>query len=240
MTATAARCGTPLSEAASRGFGNNTNKKQLNKDMKTKRRTTTDRLGAYLTATLGIGCLAGNSEAAIQIIDITPFAGPNGGVSSGSSSTFNFAGVTNGLQIYNNDAVWHQWGLDGDYGVYFAVNGFYHGYIRKFASGATIDGDAQFSGTVAYTAFRFGPEPAALDFGSNSFVGFKANGNFGWLKVTWDSSTDTFEIWSGAYETSGAPILAGDLGAIPEPVSMLSTMGMLASGLLIRRRKLAA
>jgi hypothetical protein len=61
--------------------------------------------------------------------------------------------------------------------------------------------------------------------------------------VTWDSSTDTFEILSGAYEDQvGVAINAGDTGvsAIPEPVSMLSTMGMLASGLLIRRRKLAA
>jgi hypothetical protein len=238
MTATAARCGTPLSEAASRGFGNNTNKKQLNKDMKTKRRTTTDRLGAYLTATLGIGCLAGNSEAAIQIIDITPFAGPNGGVSSGSSSTFNFAGVTNGLQIYNGK--YSLWGFDGVDNVYFAVNSiFINADIRKFSSGATIDSAARFNDLPDYTVFKL-TSTEAPDFGSNSFVGFKANGNFGWLKVTWDSSTDTFEIWSGAYETSGAPILAGDLGAIPEPVSMLSTMGMLASGLLIRRRKQVA
>ena len=60
--------------------------------------------------------------------------------------------------------------------------------------------------------------------------------------MTWNG-TDTFEIISGAFEDqAGVAINAGDTGvsAIPEPMSMLSTMGMLASGLLIRRRKLAA
>jgi hypothetical protein len=42
-------------------------------------------------------------------------------------------------------------------------------------------------------------------------------------------------------DTPGASIAAGDgLTAVPEPASVLSTMGLLASGLMLRRRKLAA
>ena len=208
--------------------------------MKTKRITQSNRLGAYLTATVGIGCLAGNADAASHIIDIdiSAFTGTNGGVSSDSSSRFDFAGVTNGLQIYN--AYNSYWGLDGDYGVRFAVNSSSFAAIRNFASGATIDGAATFSGLVDFTMFSY-DGTAALDFGPNSFVGFVANGNYGWLEVTWDSGTDTFEILDGAYDDTGAPILAGaGASAVPEPASLLSTMGLLASGLLIRRRKLAA
>ena len=74
-------------------------------------------------------------------------------------------------------------------------------------------------------------------------MGFKtAHGQYGWLEVTWDRGKDEFEIISGAYESEvGVAILAGQgASAIPEPASVLSTMGMLASGLLIRRRKQVA
>jgi hypothetical protein len=209
--------------------------------MKTKRITQSNRLGSYLTATVGIGCLTGNSEAAIQIIDITPFAGPNGGISPGAKWRGDFVGVTNGLEIYNSN--YQQWGLDGDNGVMFAVNSLAYAAIRNFSSGATIDGAATFADFIKHTGFRYEANPAAPDFGANSFVGFKANGKYGWLEVTWESSTDTFEILSGAYQDQvGVAIHAGDTGvsAIPEPASLLSTMGLLASGLLIRRRKLAA
>ena len=211
--------------------------------MKTKRKSTpSTRLGAYLTAGVGIGCLASNSNAAIHIIDISAFAGPNGGVGSGDYSTFDFAGVTNGLQIYNGD--YSQWGLDGDNGVSFAVNRAGNAQIRNFSSGATIGSAAQFDDYDAYTVFKR-RSTEAPDFGPNSFVGFKANDNYGWLEVTWNGSIDTFNIIAAAYQDSGASIAAGDTGggdltAVPEPASVLSTMGLLASGLMLRRRKLAA
>jgi hypothetical protein len=206
--------------------------------MKTKRKSTpSTRLGAYLTAGVGIGCLASNSNAAIQIIDISAFSGPNGGVSSSDYQAFNFAGVAYGLEIYNGYE--SLWGLDGDNGVSFAVNTDDFAQIRKFSSGETIGSAALFDDYIDYTAFKRRSKEAP-DFGPNSFVGFEANGKYGWLEVTWNGSTDTFNIIAAAYQDSGASIAAGDLTAVPEPTSVLSTMGLLASGLMLRRRKLAA
>jgi hypothetical protein len=82
-----------------------------------------------------------------------------------------------------------------------------------------------------------------IDIGPSGFNIAGPNGNvqlgYGWLEVRWTGSTNQFQILAGAYEDQvGVPILTPT--AIPEPASALSTMGMLASGLLIRRRKLAA
>ena len=62
---------------------------------------------------------------------------------------------------------------------------------------------------------------------------------YGWLEVTWSAEEEEFFILSGAYNsTLNAPITAGDAGisAIPEPSSALGTLGVLAAGMMIRRR----
>jgi hypothetical protein len=63
-------------------------------------------------------------------------------------------------------------------------------------------------------------------------MGFRtATGNYGWLEVTWNSTSNEFQILSGAYEDQvGVAILAGDTGtaAVPEPSTF--AMGALLSG----------
>ena len=67
------------------------------------------------------------------------------------------------------------------------------------------------------------------------------NGNYyyGWLEVTWNTADEEFQILSGAVNTTlNAPITAGTGGvsAIPEPSSSVGTLGILAAGMMIRRR----
>ena len=75
-------------------------------------------------------------------------------------------------------------------------------------------------------------------------MGFKtAQGNFGWLEVTWSGATDTFQIHSGAYESvANVAILAGDTGtsAVPEPGQVASSLLLLAlgaAGVAIQRQR---
>ena len=75
-------------------------------------------------------------------------------------------------------------------------------------------------------------------------MGFKtAQGNYGWLEVTWAQATDTFQIYSGAYESvAGVPIAAGDTGtsAVPEPGQVASSLLLLAlgaAGVAIQRQR---
>jgi hypothetical protein len=77
-------------------------------------------------------------------------------------------------------------------------------------------------------------------------MGFKtAQGNLGWLEVTWDSVSEVFEIYSGAYESvAGVPILAGDTvggtSAVPEPGQVASSLLLLAlgaAGVAIQRQR---
>ena len=84
------------------------------------------------------------------------------------------------------------------------------------------------------------------DFGSGSYMGFKtAQGNLGWLEVTWAGATDTFQIYSGAYESvANVAILAGDTGggtsAVPEPGQVASSLLLLAlgaAGVAIQRQR---
>ena len=72
-------------------------------------------------------------------------------------------------------------------------------------------------------------------------MGFRSgNGHYGYLEVTWTSATDTFQILSGAYESvAGVGITAG-AAPVPEPSTAVLSLGALAAGAFIRRRKQAA
>jgi hypothetical protein len=110
-----------------------------------------------------------------------------------------------------------------------------------FDAGFLIDGTSSFSAFKPFLFFSF-YHYSSNTFGANSFIGFRSgNNHYGWLEVTWDSVSKDFEFIKGAFnDVAGEGIEAGrGASAIPEPASVLSTMGMLASGLLIRRRKLA-
>jgi hypothetical protein len=205
-------------------------------------RTKAGRLGTYLTITVGAGTFAGTADAAIVNLDIGPsgldIGGVNGGVVDGGAKTINPFPGGGKLDLYHEQKYK---GFDGDDGLVFAINGNFAS-PRNFAANAVIgDSVPLWSGNGVYSVFN-SVDDESPDFGANSFMGFRTpNGNYGWLEVTWDSATDEFEILSGAYENvPSVAILAGAMAAVPEPASVLGTIGLLAGGAFVRRRKVAA
>jgi hypothetical protein len=219
--------------------------------MKNKRKSTTDRLSSYLTAAVGISTVVGTADAAIVDLDISAFDKPNADVAIYDISfpliiTYNYLFTANVYRIHGSS-----WTGVADVSDRLDLAMISDGSgLFNFAAGATIGATigpaANWNSDMNYSSFFNYDGDKQPVWNAGSFMGFRANSNmatplYGWLEVTWDPTTNTFEFWSGAYDDSGAAILAGaGASAIPEPASVLSTMGLLASGLLIRRRKLAA
>jgi hypothetical protein len=207
--------------------------------MKTHTIHTNNRLTNYLTTAVSAGTLASTASAAVVSLDVSSISGPNGGVSSGGNSLVPLStlgvDLTGYILIYNRPSSYM--GLS----VGIAANGPYAS-PWNFAGGAMIDAAASF---VSYTPQTVFTDPLtnsiSPDFGPNSFIGFRSDNNhYGYLEVTWTSATNTFEILSGAYEsTPGVGIRAG-AAAIPEPSTAMLSLGALAAGAFIRRRKQAA
>ena len=83
---------------------------------------------------------------------------------------------------------------------------------------------------------------SAPDFTRGSYMGFRfgsgSSYKYGWLEMTWDSTSSQFQILSGAYESSpNTQILAGATGATPVPESTASggLMGLLLGGAALRQ-----
>ena len=98
---------------------------------------------------------------------------------------------------------------------------------------------AQYSSYGGYIPLSYAP-----DWGPGSFIGFRArptdtstNWTYGYFEVTWTNATNTFEVLSGAYEsTLNTPIAV----AVPEPTGLaLAGIGALAlgAGAIRRSRK---
>ena len=195
------------------------------------------RLGAYLAAGLGASTVAtSTADAAIVNINIGPTGFNIGGINAGIAyddpslaiDPFPMPGAGN-LEI-NND--YYRNGLYGASGLGFAIWG---GFAspRNFAFGSLIGGPfASFTDSWGYFESSF--RVLAVDvytggsnyfvfspnFGPGSYMGFRtAQGNYGWLEVTWDSASEDFQILSGAYEDQpGVAIAAGaEVSPIPEP-----------------------
>ena len=202
------------------------------------------RLGAYLAAGLGAAATTtSTADAAIVNIDIGPsgfnIGGINAGLSNGYKRIYNFplAGFYNRLDISRFIYFGPTLGLTG----LFAING---GLASptNFALNDTIDGTSSFmsaplSDTRLALFMYYGYVSA--DFGPGSFMGFRtAQGNYGWLEVTWDSKSSEFEILSGAYEDQpNVAILAGQgagPAAVPEPGTWAAA-ALLAGGAAFAR-----
>jgi hypothetical protein len=203
------------------------------------------RLASYLTlGVTGAMMATAHSEAAVMNIDIAnlpgssaDISGANAGVASGGNLQISdWLGVgTGNLNLYNGLNGYH--GLDGGSFLQFAINGG-NASPRNFAYGDSIDSSATWSQSLQLTAFRYDATTASSDFGANSFMGFRfsgdsgANWKYGYLEVTWNAVSNTFEILSGACEsTTNMGILAG---ATPSPSAVpgggVSAMALMALG----------
>ena len=198
------------------------------------------RLASYLS--LGVtGALmaTATSEAAIVMIDLTNvngqnITGANAGVANGSNRRIsNWLGAgTGSLYLYNGYQGFR--GLGGWSGMELAGLGFQSASPRNFGAAATIDGSAYWTSTVGYTSFTDGSN-ASPDFSAGSFMGFRfgsgSSWNYGYFEVTWTSSTNTFQILSGAYEsTVNTAILAGATAPSGVPVPAASLLALMALG----------
>lgn len=198
---------------------------------------------AVLTVVL---CAASGADAAIVSIDVGAsgfnIGGTNGGVASGSQAgVANFPVTGPSISIWNGGNGWR--GLTGVLtagggAVQFALTTVAFASPRNVSGGQAIDSSATWAsaGQQSYRLFRGGGTSA--NFVPGSSMGFRfttdsgANWNYGYLEVTWTSSTSTFQILSGAYEsTVGAAIIA--------PSAVPGGAGLVACGALgaMRRRR---
>ena len=197
------------------------------------------RLGAYLAAGLGASTVAtSTADAAIVNINIGPTGFNIGGINGGVGYNYltprhipSFPMPGAGILVMANDDF--RIGLYGRSGLNFAFNG---GFAspRNFAFGSSIGASAAFTGghffdtsfSIYYFDFYYNIsyDVSSPNFGPGSYMGFRtAQGNYGWLEVTWDSASGDwggdFQILSGAYEDQpGVAIAAGaEVSPIPEP-----------------------
>ena len=216
-----------------------------------------NRLAAYLATGIGAGLVATPvAEAAIVTIDITSTGfgidGVNAGVSYGASTDaskdkpdFPISGGGE-MFVHNNSTVK---GIFGNNGLRFASTPDFATPV-KFTPNQSIDSSAYWTDN-ARSAFKlsyfvppYSINEESDDFGPGSYMGFKTSqGNYGWLRVSWDSESEDFQIYSGAYESvANVAILAGDTGtsAVPEPGQVASSLLLLtlgAAGVAIQRQR---
>jgi hypothetical protein len=170
-------------------------------------------------------------------------SGPNAGLSYGAVAFINdWLGAGTGPIILSNgyaSANDQVWAIVGDL-AYSNVNG----DLTLFNGGATINA-SNFVFTIGNgSAFRLDDttvNPAVTNsmpaFSQNTYLGFRfANGpgyNYGYLGVTWDG-TSTFQITSGAYETTVDQAITTPGGSVPDS-SSTGLMGLLFAGAAMRQ-----
>jgi hypothetical protein len=208
------------------------------------------RLAAYLAAGVGASMVGTpDAEAAVVAIDLTNLGsginvtGANAGLASpGFRVASNWLGANTGtLSVYRN-SIGPYWGLGGSYGLQFALSTPGFAKPRNFGAGTLIDTNAVFTTVASQSSFKWSTFYTSPDFGANSFMGFRFGSGssmyYGYLAVTWTSSSDTFQILSGAYEsTVNTGILAG---ATPVPAPSALALLALGGGAFRRARARAA
>jgi hypothetical protein len=206
-----------------------------------------NRLAAYLATGIGAGLVATPvADAAIVLIDLTSTGfdldGVNAGLSLNSSTSKPNFPISGGGRLIALNYGSSGMGILGNNNLFFAA-GSGKATPVKFTPYQSIDSSASWRLGGTSTWFSY-PGTESPDFGSGSYMGFKtAQGNYGWLEVTWAGATDTFQIYSGAYESvANVAILAGDTGtsAVPEPGQVASSLLVLAlgaAGVAIQRQR---
>jgi hypothetical protein len=190
------------------------------------------RLAAYLAAGVGASMVGTpDAEAAVVTINVGPtglnITGSNAGLASGGYRIVSnwLGGGTGTLTVYSA-AIGPFWGLGGSYGLEFALSTPGFAKPRNFGAGTTVNASAVFTNVASQSSFKWGSFYTSPDFGANSFMGFRfasgSNWNYGYLEVTWTSSTNTFQILSGAYESS---VNTGIVVPAPSALALLALGG---------------
>jgi hypothetical protein len=215
-------------------------------------------LAAYLAAGVGLAGIASTADAAIVNINITDtrgdgntttdddISGVNGNLTLGGDKLItNWLGVgSSNLKLMNAFANrgYTYWGLGNDStdatALYFAVTG--TASPQDFAAGDQIDASASWSNNRWQTVFQYDYQTTVTspDFNAGSYMGFRfgtvGNFNYGWLEVTWDGSTENWQILSGAYESTvnTAIVIPGASVPAPSPASLLA---LIVGGAALRR-----
>jgi len=201
-------------------------------------------LTGFLALLVAAGLLssAGTSQAALISINIGSFGigGINGGANPGDYSQVNDFPISGNTLILFNDAFGMFTGLQGGSGLKFAT-GASDATPVKFAQGASIGSGSTYTAD-GESFFRINAFTSP-DFEAGSYMGFKTSqGNYGWLEVRWMASSNHFQIFSGAYEsTPNVAILAGasPSAPVPEPGTWAAAALLAGGAAFMRWRKRA-
>jgi hypothetical protein len=213
---------------------------------------------AAAIASVGAGILGTQSAEATPVqINLAAAGNPgvnitgvNAGVLGSPKTVLNFPLSGGGTLYVLKPAGDGSIGLVPSAGLTIAVNGG-NASPHDFAGGASIG--SAFGGTWSSNYdktyfFNYSTNTKSPNFGADSYLGFKTSqGNYGWLKATWNRDSYDFQLYSGAYESvPGVSIKAGDSGtAVPEidPSGLASAMSLVMGSVAMleqRRRKRAA
>ena len=206
------------------------------------------RRAAAAAVSVGAGILGTlSAEAGIVTIDISSsgfnFDSVNAGLPlaiNSSTSRANFPTSGEGGLFFQNSPLGR--GVSGTGGLGFASDAPYtpHNFPGGAAIGSSFDSSGGiWAGADFRTFFRYNGIDTP-NFGSDSYLGFQTiNGNYGWLKSTWDGTN--FQFTSAAYESTPGVAIAAGAVVVPEPsTTALLGLGALALGAGAVRKQRAA
>lgn len=185
------------------------------------------RLEAYLAVGVSSLGLASSASAGVISINVDAIKGANAGLSAGGYKDHVFGPGT--LRLVKDR--YYKTGLYPlSSNMFIAYTPYTLAAPTKFLAGESVDSSFVFGQSYNMTPFKAGPFKSQ-DFQANNYIGFKSQVGddlfYGYIEVTWDFASETFEIISAAYEDSPNVAIqtpsggggGGGGGEVPEPAS---------------------